>query len=113
MSVTLPPRLPIVFAQPTPAHQPPVGPGWVHEIKFDGYRLLAQRHGVGGRLLPRTGHDWPDRYPTVLKALMALKISSCLIDGAVVICDERGVAVFDRLRHGPRVKPDAVLFAFD
>jgi bifunctional non-homologous end joining protein LigD len=44
---------------------------------------------------------------------MALNIKSCLIDGEVVICDERGVAVFDRLRHGPRVKPDAVLYAFD
>jgi ATP-dependent DNA ligase len=74
---------------------------------------LAQRHGVGGRLLTRNGRDWTDRYPTVLKALMALKIQSCLIDGEVVICDEHGVAEFDRLRHGPRVKPGAVLYAFD
>jgi bifunctional non-homologous end joining protein LigD len=44
---------------------------------------------------------------------MALMVWSCLIDGEVVICDERGVAVFDRLRHGPRVKPEALLFAFD
>jgi hypothetical protein len=41
----------------------------------------------------------------VLKAVMALKINSCLIDGEVAICDERGVAVFDRLRHGPRISP--------
>jgi ATP-dependent DNA ligase len=57
--------------------------------------------------------DWSDRYPAVLAAVMALKINSWLIDGEVAICDERGVAVFDRLRHGPRVKPEAVLFAFD
>jgi ATP-dependent DNA ligase len=76
MSVASRPRLPIALAQPTPAYRPPVGAGWIHEIKFDGYRLLAQRHGVGGRLLTRNGHDWTDRYPIVLKALMALKIQA-------------------------------------
>jgi bifunctional non-homologous end joining protein LigD len=100
-------------ALPTSASKPPGGAGWVHEIKFDGYLLFAQRKGVGGRLLTRNGYDWSDRYPAVLKAVMALKINSCLIDGEVAICDESGIAVFDRLRHGPRVKPEAVLFAFD
>jgi ATP-dependent DNA ligase len=59
---------------------------------LDGYRLLTQRHGIGGRLLTRNGHDWSERYPAVLKALMGLNIKTCLIDGEVVICDERGVA---------------------
>jgi bifunctional non-homologous end joining protein LigD len=113
MPVASRPGLPIAIAHPTAARQPPTGAGWLHEIKLDGYRLLAQRHGIGGRLLTRNGHDWSERYPAVLKALMALMVRSCLIDGEVVICDERGVAMFDRLRHGPRVKPEAVLFAFD
>jgi bifunctional non-homologous end joining protein LigD len=98
---------------PTASDRPRTGPEWVHEIKHDGYRLFAQRQGIGGRLLTRNGYDWSERYPAVLKALMALMVRSCLIDGEVVICDERGVAMFDRLRHGPRAKPDAVLFAFD
>ena len=105
MPVASRPGLPIAIAQPTVARQPPTGAGWLHEIKLDGYRLLAQRHGIGGRLLTRNGHDWSERYPAVLKPLMALMVRSCLIDGEVVICDERGVAVFDRLRHGPRVTP--------
>jgi ATP-dependent DNA ligase len=50
--------LPIALAQPTPAHKPPTGPDWLHEIKFDGYRLLAQRELIGGRLLTRNGYDW-------------------------------------------------------
>jgi bifunctional non-homologous end joining protein LigD len=101
MSVALGPRLPIAFAPSIPARQPPVGPDWVHEIKFDGYRLwrnaMASAAGCSRATAMRT-----DRYPTVLKAQMALKIQSCLIDGEIVICDERGVAAFDRLRHGSR-----------
>jgi bifunctional non-homologous end joining protein LigD len=101
-------------ALPIGADKPPAGAGWVHEIKFDGFRLFAQRRGgVGARLLNRNGHDWSDRYPSVFEALKALKITSCLIGGEVVVCDERGVAVFDQLRHGKRVKPGAVLYAFD
>jgi hypothetical protein len=59
------------------ADRPPGGAGWLHEIKFDGFRLFAQRRGgVGARLLTRNGHDWTDRYPSVLEALNALKITS-------------------------------------
>jgi bifunctional non-homologous end joining protein LigD len=54
--------------------------GWLHEIN-DGYRLMAQRRGVGGRLLTRNGNDWTERYPKVVAALYALKVKSCLIDG--------------------------------
>jgi ATP-dependent DNA ligase len=45
---------------PSPGEQPPTGPGWVHEIKHDGYRLMARRDAlsVGIRLLTRNGHDW-------------------------------------------------------
>jgi bifunctional non-homologous end joining protein LigD len=53
------------------------------------------------------------RYPSVLDALLPLKITSCLIDGEICVCDDRGMAVFDLLRHGERVKPQAVLYAFD
>jgi len=45
--------------------------------------------------------------------MRALKVKSGLIDGEITVCNERGLAVFDLLRHGPRIKPEAVLFAFD
>jgi ATP dependent DNA ligase domain len=49
----------------------------------------------------------------VLEAINARKIKSCLIDGEIAVCDEHGLAVFQRLRHGSRIKPEAVLIAFD
>jgi len=69
---------------------------------------MAQHRGVGGRLLTRNGNDWTERYP-----LYALKVKSCLIDGEITVCDGKGLAVFDLLRHGSRIKTEAVLFAFD
>jgi ATP dependent DNA ligase domain len=59
------------------------------------------------------GYDWTDRYPSVLAALKSLQITSCLIDGEVVVTNARGLAVFNALRYGDRVKPHAVLLAFD
>src|SRR5215469_6849297 len=48
---------------PSPADRPPSGPDWIHEIKHDGYRLMARRDPTGIRLLTRNGHDWAPRYP--------------------------------------------------
>ena len=86
---------------PSPGEQPPTGPGWVHEIKHDGYRLMARRDSVsvGIRLLTRNGHDWVFRYPRIVQAVNKLKVRSCLIDGEAVCCNERGVSSFDKLRH--------------
>jgi bifunctional non-homologous end joining protein LigD len=88
------------------APKPPAGAGWIHEIKLDGFRLLARRDAVGVRLLTR-------RYPTIAAGVAALACRSCLIDGEVVICGEDGVPVFDRLRYGRRPQVEAMLFVFD
>ena len=72
---------------PSPADRPPSGPDWVHEIKHDGYRLMARRDPVGVRLLTRNGHDWADRYPAIVEAVNALRARSCLLDGEAVVCD--------------------------
>jgi ATP-dependent DNA ligase len=62
--------------QPEPIG-PPSGSGWVHEIKHDGYRLVARRDGAGVRLITRNGHDWSDRYyPTVAGAVGRLRCSN-------------------------------------
>ena len=81
---------------PSPADKPPSGSNWIHEIKHDGYRLMARRDPVGIRLLTRRGNDWSDRFPLVVEAVNHLKVRSCLIDGEVVCCDERGLATFQR-----------------
>ena len=54
---------------PSPADQPPTGSGWVHEIKHDGFRLMARRDPVGIRLLTRNGHDWSQRNRLIVEAV--------------------------------------------
>jgi bifunctional non-homologous end joining protein LigD len=98
---------------PSPAPKPPAGPGWIHEIKHDGFRLMARRDAAGVRLFTRRGLDWTDRYPSIAAAVAALSCRSCLIDGEVVICGEDGIPVFDRLRYGRQPQTEARLFAFD
>jgi hypothetical protein len=73
---------------------------------------MARRDPVGIRLITRGGHDWSGRYPLVVEAVNHLKLRSCLIDGEVVCCEERGVAAFQMLRHR-RNEPQAFLYAFD
>ena len=97
---------------PSPAERPPTGPDWVHEIKHDGYRLMARRDVAGVRLFTRNGHDWASRYPLIIEAMNALKAHSCLIDGEAVVCDDNGVAVFERLRR-KRQGRHVFLCAFD
>jgi bifunctional non-homologous end joining protein LigD len=97
---------------PSTAERPSAGPEWVHEIKHDGYRLMARRDPVGVRLLTRNGHDWASRYSLIVEAVNRLKARSCLIDGEAVACDDNGVAVFARLRRKPSSR-HVFLFAFD
>jgi bifunctional non-homologous end joining protein LigD len=50
---------------PSPADRPPPGTGWIHEIKHDGFRLMARRDAAGVRLLTRNGVHWSDRFQLV------------------------------------------------
>jgi bifunctional non-homologous end joining protein LigD len=97
---------------PSAVERPPSGSNWVHEIKHDGYRLMARRDSVGIRLLTRSGHDWSPCYPVIVEAVNRLKARSCLIDGEAVVCDEKGLAVFERLRRKPSGK-HVFFYAFD
>ena len=81
-------------------------------IKHDGYRLMARRDPVGIRLITRRGNDWTIRFPLVVEAVNHLTVRSCLIDGEVVCCDERGVSAFHVLRRR-RNEALAFLYAFD
>ena len=99
---------------PSSADKPPSGPDWVHEIKHDGYRLMARRDPItiGVRLLTRNGHDWAARYPLIVEAVNALKVRSCLVDGEAVACDGNGIAEFELLRRR-REGRHVFLYAFD
>ena len=72
MSRSRPPAALPELVSPTSAAKPPSGPGWIHEIKYDGYRIMAQRAQGGTRLFTRNGHDWSTRYPVAaVEALWA------------------------------------------
>lgn len=97
---------------PSPAKCPPAGPDWIHEIKHDGFRLIARRDAAGVRLYTRKGTDFTARFPLIVAAVSALPVWACLIDGEAIVCNGDGLAVFElirRRRHGP----SAVLCAFD
>src|SRR5215472_8585178 len=97
---------------PSPAKAPPSGPGWVHEFKHDGIRILARRDGAGVRLFTSAGDDFSSRFPFIAMDISKLPVRSCLIDGEAIVCDENGLAVFDLLR-GHSTLLSAVLCAFD
>ena len=99
--------------RPTSVPRPPGGPDWLHEIKHDGYRVVAYRDARGIRLITRNAHNWSDRYPAVAEALKELAVASCVVDGEVAIADADGIPSLDLLRRGPWVKPEAILCAFD
>jgi bifunctional non-homologous end joining protein LigD len=97
---------------PRPTKVPPSGPGWIHEIKHDGFRILAHRQGPTIRLITRNGYDFSDRFPFIVEAVAALPVRSCIVDGEAIAVDENGLSVFDLVRN--RRQDDAVLLcAFD
>jgi bifunctional non-homologous end joining protein LigD len=64
---------------PSPTKVPPSGTEWIHEIKHDGFRLMARRDGAGVRLITRKGNDFSARFPFIAMAVAALPGHSCLM----------------------------------
>ena len=107
------PRLGIIEpCLPSPAKAPPSGDGWLHEIKHDGFRIMARRDRAGVRLISRHGNDFTARFPLAVEAVTRLPAHSFLLDGEAIVTNDRGLAVFDLIRH-QRHGGDAVLIAFD
>ena len=81
--------------------KPPSGALWLHEIKHDGFRVIARKDGDRVRLFSRPGNDLTYRFSLIVEALARLRSRSCIIDGEAVWCDDRGIAAFERIRHRP------------
>ena len=97
---------------PSPAKAPPSGPGWLHEIKHDGFRILARLDSAGVQLITRAGNDFTDRFPFIAMALKSLPVRSCVIDGEAIVCDGNGLADFELIRpHGALASAVRVRFA--
>ena len=93
--------MPIISIEPclpSLAKTPPTGPDWIHEIKHDGFRVMARRDGKKVRLISRKGKDLTYRFPLAVQAVAALPVHSCLIDGEAIVCDGKGLAVFQFIR---------------
>jgi bifunctional non-homologous end joining protein LigD len=106
VSGTIEPCLPVA------ATVPPAGPDWIHEIKHDGFRVMARRDGSKIRLISRNGRDLTYRFPLAAAAVAALPVGSCSIDGEAIVCDGKGLAVFQFIRNYRRGNA-ATLCAFD
>jgi bifunctional non-homologous end joining protein LigD len=102
----------------TLAAAPPSGRDWVHEIKFDGYRILARVDQGKVKLFTRRGNDWTLRIPMLAEAMQTIPVKTALLDGELVALDARGMSDFQRLQdalsRGPaRQVSFLVYFAFD
>jgi bifunctional non-homologous end joining protein LigD len=108
-------RLPAGFIPPclpTKAQQPPCGEAWLHEIKHDGFRVIARKDGHRVRLYSRPGNDLTYRFPLIAESVARLRPRSCIIDGEAVACDDNGITNFDRVRYR-RNDASVFLYAFD
>jgi ATP-dependent DNA ligase len=107
------PTLPAGFIAPClpmTAPRPPSGPLWLHEVKHDGFRVIARKDGERVRLYSRSGNDLTNRFPLIVEAMA--RLPSCTLDGEAVACDDGGVPSFNLLLH--RKRDDHVfLYAFD
>ena len=97
---------------PTKTDKPPSGDGWQHQIKHDGFRVIARKTGAQVRVYSRPGNDLTRRFPLIVETLARLRSRSCNIDGEAVACDDNGVASFDLVRHH-RANERIFLYAFD
>jgi bifunctional non-homologous end joining protein LigD len=78
---------------------PPSGTDWLHEIKFDGYRMLCSVNQKTARFVSRNGQDWTNRFASVAKAAAELPIERVILDGEVVVLDDKGVSQFQLLQN--------------
>jgi bifunctional non-homologous end joining protein LigD len=87
-------------------------PDWLHEVKYDGYRMMLIREHGRVRPISRGGHDWARRFPLIVTAAPKLRQEHFVIDGEAVVISPDGVSDFGALRSG-RHYERAQLYAFD
>lgn len=93
----------------------PSGDDWLHELKFDGYRIVAFLEHGKVRLVTRQDKDWTDRFRSVAEACRSLPIENGILDGEVVSLNEAGIAGFQRLQNSLKRGDDKALvyYVFD
>ncbi|TFI58119.1 DNA ligase D [Sphingomonas parva] len=79
-------------------HVPP-GSGWIHEMKYDGYRCLLAIGGGRAKVYTRSGLDWSDKFPEIVETAASLEVGSALLDGEIVSLDDKGSSNFSALQQ--------------
>jgi len=94
---------------PIRAKEVPAGDGWLHEVKFDGYRVQVHKMGSRVVIYSRNGHDFTERFPTIAQLLHELPAKVAVLDGEVVASDadatklRQAACALDKAAHYPPV----------
>jgi len=100
------------FCIPVAGTKVPAGPDWLHEVKYDGYRLRLERDGDRIRLISKGGYSWTDRYPWIVQSALKNQIKHFVIDGEAVVLGVDGISDFEAL-HSRKHDDEVQLYAFD
>jgi bifunctional non-homologous end joining protein LigD len=100
------------FCLPTLGKIVPAGPEWLHEIKYDGYRLRLEREGDRVRLITKGGYDWTRRYPRIVDAALKNRQTHFVMDGEAIVRGVDGYSDFNAL-HSGKYNGEVELLAFD
>lgn len=99
----------------TLGHDPPAGDKWIHEIKFDGYRILAFIKDNNIRLISRNGKDWTQKFLDIANALKKFPVNQAILDGEIVLLHKDGTSDFQALQNALKQNTNKRLdyFLFD
>lgn len=90
-----------------------MGDAWIHEIKYDGYRILLALGAGAARAYTRRGLDWSDKFTAIIDAAQKLNAGSALIDGEAVVLDEKGRSSFQLMQGAFKSRSKLIYYAFD
>jgi bifunctional non-homologous end joining protein LigD len=102
----------MIFVPVAASERPPSGPGWLHEIKFDDYRVIARKDGERVRLWARTTSDYSKALSRIHDAVAALPVDSAVIDGEAILLRPDNSFDFEALRSR-QGQAEAILVAYD
>ena len=91
---------------------PPQGKEWIHETKFDGYRIQAAIKGQNVKLYTRTGNDWTQKFPLIHQALKKRKFKEAVFDGEIIWTDKQGHSDFQKLQNSIKSDDQSQLFYY-
>jgi bifunctional non-homologous end joining protein LigD len=90
--------------------EPPTGSGWLHELKFDGYRMLCHLNRGKLHFWSRNAKDWTEKFSSLEKPLKKLPVTTAILDGEVVVVDQTGRSSFQKLQQSMKGAPAAFIF---